>query len=220
MSETNWVDRASRRIDAWPVGPLAALLLGAATGFFCWAMPYSPTIGRLMLVAAPALLAFTFTLATFRWIDARVVRAVADEGDDQEDWLTRPARPRRAAEAAPAARPFIIDAIGGDGAGDAAARMAQRGWPLPLVDRAPPASGELLLDAPLPRAEAAPPGEPAALPIEDLMARLASRIEGREAVAPVRSAPPTETAPATPPLSDAEALRAALADLHRMARHS
>lgn len=235
MNETTWVDRASRRLDAWPVGPLAALLLGAATGFFCWAMPYSPAIGRIVLIVAPALLAFLATFAIFRWIDARDRQAVIDEGDDQEDWLTLPARPRRtpapAAEAHPSrpgARPFIIEAIEDDEAGPAL--VSEGGWPLPLVDRstpAPPApapsappADELLLDAPLRTEEDSP-----ALPIEDLMARLAQRIEGRtDAAVPLRPAPPSMPPPAAPvspqPLSDAEALRAALADLHRMAHRS
>jgi hypothetical protein len=230
VNEATWVDRASRRLDAWPVGPLAALLLGAATGFFCWAMPYSPTIGRIALIVAPALLAFLSTLAIFRWIDARDRQAVIDEGDDQEDWLTRPVRPRRAPAPAaetdpsrPGARPLIIEAIEDDEAGPAL--VSEGGWPLPLVDRVSPApsappADELLLDAPLHTEEDSP-----ALPIEDLMARLAQRIEGRtDAAVPLRPAPPSMPPPAAPvsppPLSDAEALRAALADLHRMAHRS
>lgn len=249
VSGSAWVDRASKWIDAWPVGPVAASMLGAATGFFCWAMPYSPVIGRIAVIIAPALLAFVATLLAFRWIDARGARPIADEGDGYEDWLTRsgrihaapvgPSMPRRERQAA---RPFIIDA------NDPAANGGVRddGWPVPPVDRpaasfhdAPDeasaidpvvvgewrmlgeddsAGTELLLDAPLPSddEDAADAGDdfPSApeispeIAMEAVMERLAMRIDS-----------PASPGPASRrrPLSDEEALRAALADLQRMA---
>lgn len=246
MRETGWVERASRRIDAWPVGPVAALMLGAATGFFCWAMPYSPAAGRVALIAGPALLAAALTLAIFRWIDVRASAAIVDEGDDEEDWLTRPTRRPEATAAAmaaarQAARPFIIDAD----ADEEPLPERAGGWPLPLVDRPSPSAQpvipgpvrmvreieagdgrvvepaaadepELLLDRPLPEAGVAPPVEERpVIPIEELMERLAAHIGRREA-ADVR---PALAMPANEPsgLSDEEALRAALADLQRMA---
>lgn len=112
----SWVDRAAHRIDGWPVGPVAAGLMGAATAFFCFAMPPAvaqrlveaaglplmlpvaaapdAAFARAAFVTVPALVAAALTYLLFVLIDggtAPLAEPGADEGDPAEDWLTLPA---------------------------------------------------------------------------------------------------------------------------------
>lgn len=222
-------------------------MLGAATGFFCWAMPYSPVIGRIVLIVAPALLAFLATLAAFRWIDGRAATTIPDEGDDHEDWLTRARRPQSAPAVPSAAqtesdqgRPVIIDATEVHDDGQApdvepspqardmsaetpfdASSIEADGWAFDgdgygYVDDD---DRELLLDAPLPHLSdpgISGLGERPDLSIEEMMERLALHIDGREP-AKAGARPLQRADQPRPRMSDEDALRAALADLHRMA---
>ncbi|XHR98762.1 hypothetical protein ACFB49_03550 [Sphingomonas sp. DBB INV C78] len=201
------MERAAARIEAWPVGPIASLMLGAATAFFCWAMPNNFVNGLLpgaaaapALLVGPALVVTISTWAGFRWLDARNAAAnvIIDEGDDQEDWLTpaahRPFVPI-IVKPEPVVRPLILDALAD----------------FPLRDPAPEATpvtrdepNELLLDNVV-------VGDPGQViddsPLAALMERLAAEM----------APPASAVVPARPNEPDDEMLRATIADLHRLA---
>lgn len=203
MNGSSWATRAAARIDTWPVGPIAGLMLGGATAFFCWAVQVGLG-GAIAATLVPGVLVGALTWMIFRLIDARAAEsgALRDEGDDQEDWLTAPSPYRHEPIPAPegrTVRPLTIDAI----ADYRPPVTAHASLPAVVAEQV---DAELLLESVV-----AYPGKPMAAPaapITVLMDRLAVRMTPPHPVAASQELP--ERA------DDAE-LRAALAGLHRMA---
>ncbi|SNS75087.1 hypothetical protein SAMN06295912_11482 [Sphingomonas laterariae] len=217
------MERAAARMERWPVGPVAAVMLGGAMAFFCWAMP-GPVVqawsdllamptgspGRTVLIAAPALIATTLTWLVFRRIDKAAQPAdLADEGDDHEDWLTPGAAQdftTLVVRPDPVVKPLILDAI--------------VDFPPALAPEAE-TDDELLLD------HAAEPESPPTFteaPIAELMERLAAEMApGGVVVVDATPVSPAERLSAPAPARaradqpDDAALRATIADLQRMA---
>ena len=222
MNGSGWTTRAATRIDTWPVGPIAGLMLGGATAFFCWAMRFAEAAP--MAVIVPAVLAAGLTWAVFSVIEIRaaVDDAACDEGDEQEDWLTRPSQHRPDAirgTQAPMVRPLTLDAI---------ADYVPPPSAMPAADDdAQDDGGELLLDAMADRFD-----QRAAVPVASINALMDRLAAGMAAITPaaehapvaarVRPPSPPAATPvallASPDRADGDdELRAALAGLHRMA---
>lgn len=206
MNGSSWATRAAARIDTWPVGPIAGLMLGGATAFFCWAVQVGLG-GTTAATLVPGALVGALTWTIFRLIDARAAEngALRDEGDDQEDWLTAPSPYRHEPIPAPegrAVRPLTIAAI--------AEYVPPVAAPAPLpgvvVGQMP---AELLLESVVAYPER-PMAAPAA-PVTVLMDRLAVRMT------PPHPAPDDAGQQGSPECAEDAELRAALAGLHRMA---
>lgn len=184
-----------------------------------------------MAVIVPAVLAAGLTWAVFSVIEIRaaVDDAACDEGDEQEDWLTRPSQHRPDAirgTQAPVVRPLTLDAI---------ADYVPPPSAMPAADDdAQDDGGELLLDAMADRFD-----QRAAVPVASINALMDRLAAGMAAITPAaehapvaaRVRPPSPPSPSSPPAAtpvallaspdradgDDDELRAALAGLHRMA---
>lgn len=212
MNGSGWATRAAARIDTWPVGPIAGLMLGGATGFFCWAMRFAEA--GPMAAVLPGVLMAGLTWAIFWLIDARarVGYAILDEGDEEEDWLTRPSRhgPEAIMVARePVVRPLTLDAI----ADYVPPRIVMPSADVDVREE----SEELLLDAIAARLD-----EPAVVPVASITALMDRLAAGMAAITPAADDAPGPTSTPVASLAsrdraDDEELRAALAGLHRMA---
>ncbi|WP_139181648.1 hypothetical protein [Edaphosphingomonas haloaromaticamans] len=242
MSGSSWMARAGARIETWPVAGMAAWMLAGATAFFCWSIPdmtvwlWLKGLGlpagadaRTAFIIIPALATGASTWAIFRGLDARAARRarIEDEGDDQEDWLTPPARrvkePLIVKPEPVVVRPLILDAIADFPVDTAAPVEGPAAFP-PTPCFPPPESDELLLDEMIDD-EPEPARSGMNVPIAELMEKLAAEMgtlappalrprdaEGHRPLPRHGNAPPAAAA-----VPDEDALRAAILDLQRLA---